>query len=452
MSSLSMTMTAGVERGLRVAVCDFSREALGELCRRGMLSVSLDVALSALNLESLRAVSSRSKASIKRESLSKCKTLKPSMVVPCCGEVVEDWCKGVKFNHGLHTQCMNGVGSGDYCVTCSKHAGCSATGKPPYGDIRERVGKGVEYRDPKGKLTVPYANVVKKLGLDIEAGKVEVVRLGWSIPESQLVLRVTKRGRPLKSAAVSDTDSEGDVGPKKRGRKGKNVEKATDEDQIAALVAEAYAESGGENKNKSGKKGLKTLKLGKKVAKIGGKEATKAAKIGEKEATKAAKIGEKEATKAAKIAEKEATKAAKIAEKEATKAAKIAEKEATKAAKIAEKEATKAAKIAEKAATKAAKIAEKAAELLAKKEATEAKKAEKAAELLAKKEAKKAEKAAELLAKKEATASKKAEKAAELLAKKEATASKKAEKAAELLAKKEAKKAEKEAVKAAKIG
>jgi hypothetical protein len=444
MSSLSMTMTAGVERGLRVAVCDFSREALGELCRRGMLSVSLDVALSALNLESLRAVSSRSKASIKRESLSKCKTLKPSMVVPCCGEVVEDWCKGVKFNHGLHTQCMNGVGSGDYCVTCSKHAGCSATGKPPYGDIRERVGKGVEYRDPKGKLTVPYANVVKKLGLDIEAGKVEVVRLGWSIPESQLVLRVTKRGRPSKSAAVSDTDSEGDVGPKKRGRKGKNVEKATDEDQIAALVAEAYAESGGENKNKSGKKGLKTLKLGKKVAKIGEKEATKAAKIAEKEATKAAKIGEKEATKAAKIAEKEATKAAKIAEKAATKAAKIAEKEATKAAKIAEK-------AAELLAKKEAKKAEKAAELLAKKEATASKKAEKAAELLAKKEAKKAEKAAELLAKKEAKkAEKEAVKAAKIAEKEEAKAAKEAAKAAKEAAK-AAKIAEKEEAKAAKI-
>ena len=61
--------------------------------------------------------------------------------------------------------------------------------------------------------------------------------------------RVAKRGRPSKSAAVSDTDSETDVTApstkKKRGRpaKAKVVKSQTQDDQIAQLVAEAYAET-----------------------------------------------------------------------------------------------------------------------------------------------------------------------------------------------------------------
>ncbi len=358
-------MTAGVERGLRTAVLEFTREAVSELCRRGLLTGSVDEALEALNLDSCKAVSSRSKASTKREAKSSGggRTKKPGMIVPCCGEVVNDWCKGVKFNHGLHTQCTNGpLSSGEYCKTCQKQADCSATGKPPYGDIRVRVSEGVEYRDPKGKLTLPYANVAEKMGLDIDAAKTEASKFGWTIPDSQLTKRVTKRGRPAKSAAVSDTDSETSEKPaaKKRGRKPKKkVAKATDEDQIAALVAEAYEE---ETKvSKSPKKPKMSAAE---------KEAAKAAKLAEKEAAKVAKLAEKEA---AKVAKKEAAeklkaekKAAKLAEKEAAKAAKLAEKEAAKAAKLAEKEAAKTAKLAEKAA----KLAEKEAAKVAKKKTT----------------------------------------------------------------------------------
>ena len=369
--SLSMTMTAGVERGLRTAVLEFTREAVSELCRRGLLTGSVDEALAALNLDSCKAVSSRSKASTKREAKSAGvgRTKKPGMIVPCCGEVVNDWCMGVKFNHGLHTQCTNGpLSSGEYCKTCQKQADCSATGKPPYGDIRARVSEGVDYRDPKGKLTLPYANVAEKMGLDIDAAKVEASKFGWTIPDSQLTKRVTKRGRPAKSAAVSDTDSETSEKPvlKKRGRKPKKkVAKATDEDQIAALVAEAYEEETKVSKSPKKPKMSAAEKEAAKAAKLAEKEAAKAAKLAEKEAAKVAKLAEKEAAKVAKLAEKEA---AKVAKKEAAeklkaekKAAKVAEKEAAKAAKVAEKEAAKAVKVAEKEAAKAAKLAEKAA-------------------------------------------------------------------------------------------
>jgi hypothetical protein len=429
-------------------------EVVSSLDSGGMLCVSIEEALGKLK--------------------SKCNS-EPAplvgMVLPCCGEVISGNCLGVKLNHGLHTQCENAsLKEGEYCDTCQKNAECSATGKPPYGDIRERVKYGVDYRDPLGTLTIPYANVAEKLGLSLSAAKEAALEMVWEIPEEQLVKRVTKRGRPVKSASVSDTDSDtSEVPKKKRGRKPKAVKKAcTEEDQIAVLVAEAYAESGdkiqalcNEAKKEASEEGA--AKEAEKVAKKAAKEAEKVAKkeaiAAKKEADKvakkeaiAAKKAEKEADKLAKkeadkVAKKEAIEAKK-AEKEADK---LAKKEAIEADKLAKKEAIEADKLAKKEAIEAKK-AEKEADKLAKKEAIEAKKAEKEADKLAKKEAaeaKKAEKEADKLAKKEAIEAKKAEKEADKLAKKEAAEAKKAEK----LVKKEAaeaKKAEKVAKKAAK--
>ena len=90
---------------------------------------------------------------------------------------------------------------------------------------------------------MPYANVAEKLGINIDAAHAAAATLKWTIPAEQLVKRVAKRGRPAKSAAVSDTesDSEGESkiatkGKKKRGRPTKpKVKPATQEDQIAQL-------------------------------------------------------------------------------------------------------------------------------------------------------------------------------------------------------------------------
>jgi hypothetical protein len=415
--SMSVVMSASVEGGLKFAAMNFGREVIGELGRRGLLKCSVLEAVELLNDSSI--VSSRSFASKKREGLKVAKS--PSMVLPCCGEIVDGNCLGVKFNHGLHTQCVNGgLKDGEYCKTCQKNADCSATGKPLYGDIRERVKHGVDYRDPKGKLTIPYANVVEKLGLNLEAAHLAASELGWTIPAEQLVKRTTKRGRPAKSAAVSDTDSDtSEVPKKKRGRKPKAAKKAvTEEDQIAVLVAEAYADSGDKIQalcNEAKKEAAsKTLKEAEKVAKKEAIEAKKAEKVAKKEAIEAKKEAEK-------VAKKEAI--------EAKKAEKVAKKEAIEADKLSKKEAIEAKK------------AEKEAEKVAKKEAIEAKKAEK----VAKKEAIEADK----LAKKEAIEAKKAEKEAEKLAKKEAIEAKKAKKEAEKVAKKEAIEADKLAKKEA---
>jgi len=391
MASLSTTMTAAVERGMRLASVEFAIDVIRQLESEGVLTCGVDDAMKLFDFDGVSVVSSRSKASKKREKAknrtaaaeqpkgSKL-TAKPSVVLPFCGVIVNDWCAGVKFNHGLHTQCTQGRCKGDrYCKTCRKHADNSATGKPPYGDIEDRANYGVDYRDPKGKLTIPYANVVEKMGINLDAAHTAAATLSWTIPAEQLVKRVAKRGRPAKSAAVSDTDSETDgetSTKKKRGRpvKAKVVKAQTQEDQIAQLVAEAYAETA-----------LDTPKVVKKVVKKAKKpkmtaEEKAAAKLAKKEAAekvKAEKKAAKEAEKAAaKQAKKEAAEKVKAEKKAAKEAENLMKKEAAaklKADKLAAKKLEKEEKAAAKQVAKAKKLA------LAKAKAAEKKAAKKAA-------------------------------------------------------------------------
>ena len=393
-------MSAAVEAGMRTSAVQFAEDVIRQLGAEGVLNCGVEKALEMFDFDTVKTVSKRSVAAKKvrakqakaAKAAAPSKTAKPEMILPFCGEIVADWCKGVRFNHGLHTQCTNAMADGRYCKTCTKSAGNSASSKPTYGDIEDRAQLGLEYRDPKGKQTVPYANIAEKNGLDIEAAKAAAVKMGWTIPEEQLVKRIMQRGRPTKSAAVSDTSSEGSSKLSikvKRGRKPKVVKLATQQDLIAKLVSEAAADavSVASSTSATSATSANSKKEAAKAAKLAEKEAAKAAKLAEKEAAKAAKLAEKEAAKAAKLAEKEAAKAAKLAEKEAAKAAKLAEKEAAKAAKLAEKEA----KAQAKADAKAAKEAEKLAKL-AEKEAAKAAK-------LAEKEAKEAEKLAKAQAK-----------------------------------------------------
>ena len=415
MSKMVMShMERSLGEDLREVSINFAEDLIDALEGAGMLSCSASAAKCELGI-----------------SVEEARVAKPSMLIPFCGEIVEGWCKAVRLNHGLHTQCTNGVDDEEYCSTCSKHAEHSATSKPPYGDIRDRAKFGVDYRDPSGRQTTPYANVAAKMKLDVAKAKVEAAKFGWSIPEEQLVLKERKRGRPksTKSAAVSDTSSEGS--------KKKEVPSLQD-DLIAKLVMEAADDAASTVSSGSSLSSSQILlkKIRAKTVVVASqkswtlsdvaveakaaKEAAKAAKEAAKaerarvaaeakaardaakavrDAAKAAKDAERaekarvaaeakavrEAAKAAKIAEQEAAKAAKEAAKaekvrlleeakaekvrllEAAKAAKLAEKEAAKAEKVRLLEEAKAAKLAEKEAAKAAKVAEREAEKEAKK-------------------------------------------------------------------------------------
>jgi len=190
----------------------------------------------------------------------------------------------------------------------------------------------LEFRDPKGRQTVPYSCVMKKLGLDKEAVLREALKFGLDIPEEQWQETKKTRGRPKKVVEVSDTDS--DAHKKKgrgRPRKVKEIESSVGNDLLAQLRAATHDDnvsttSTDDNQSTTDESNQND------------KEAKAAAKKAEKEAKAAAKLAEKEAKAAAKLAEKEAKAAAKLAEKEAKAAAKLAEKEAKAAAKKAKKE------------------------------------------------------------------------------------------------------------------
>ena len=170
----------------------------------------------------------------------------PAFPLPFCGEAVEDWCLGLRLNHGLHSQCtMERLAGGDYCKTCQKQCDKNASGKPTYGCVADRTACPIlEYRDPKAhKQTLPFANVMSKLNITREAAEAEALKFGLSIPEEHFVERASRRGRPNKDASASDTDSEsGDSQPKKRGRPKKEkkvIAASVGDDLIASLVASA---------------------------------------------------------------------------------------------------------------------------------------------------------------------------------------------------------------------
>ena len=391
----SITMSAAVERGMRSASVEFAVGVIEKLFSEGVLTCSLLEARELFDFDSVAVVSSRSKASKKRESGKTAKkvnkiTAKPTVLLPFCGEIVEDWCQGVKLSFGLHTQCTMGrCGEDTYCKTCRKHADNSATGKPPYGDINDRAEFVVDYRDPKGKMTLPYANVVEKQGISMEAAVAAAATMGWTIPAEQLVKRTSKRGRPAKSAAVSDSDSDDETPKKKRGRPSKaKVAEPTQDDQIAQLVAEAYAETTTEAVKVKKVKKLKVKKLKlteeqKASAKLAKKEAADKLKAEKKEASDKLKAEKKEASdklKAEKVAALVAKKEAALELKEEKLVAKALEKEAKEAASEKVKSEKKAVALKVRQEKAAAKKAEREAAKLRKKEAADKLKAEKAEE------------------------------------------------------------------------
>ena len=333
--SMSIISSRPLEAALMAACLSYTGEVVNWLSEKEYLTVSAEEVLAEIRkLPAPSIVSARSAAMKKVRSSKKSVTAeipqvraKPEMLLPFCGVVESSWCMGIRYNHGLHTQCTNGpLSGGKYCATCAKSAKNSASGKPTYGDISDRMeGELLAFRDPKGKQTQCYANVAAKMGLDIEKAKAEAAKFGWTIPEEQLTVKVVKRGRPAKKAPKV-VKAKG-----KRGRPAKVVKATANsmDEQIAQLVAEAAEDVVGEVVVPKKKVVRKTAeqKAAEKLAKKQAKEAEKAAKNAAK---KAAKEAEKAAKKQAKEAEKAAKKQAKEAEKAAKKAAKKAKKQAVK--------------------------------------------------------------------------------------------------------------------------
>ena len=170
------------------------------------------------------------------------KKVELNSVLPWCGIVIEECCRGLKLNNGLHTQCNRICEKGDYCMSCVKLMEKNG-GSLPYGSVDDRLKCGIlDYVDPKGKATIPFANVMKKLNISKEEAIKEAEKLGWTIPECHFEEKKGKRGRPSKAKDTSadDTASECSEGEKKkRGRPKKTKEVVNNnagEDLIASLL------------------------------------------------------------------------------------------------------------------------------------------------------------------------------------------------------------------------
>ena len=176
------------------------------------------------------------------------KKKKSSIPLPFCGKVCEDNCEAIRLNHNLYTQCTNDkmttINGHSVCSTCEKQIEKNSNNMPTYGYISERVEKGKEFRDPKGKAPVNYGNLMEKLNISRNEAEREAANQGVTIPEDQFEVKVVKRGRPKKDTTAIDTSGSEEEAPKsekKRGRpkKEKVVVTSVGNSMIKELVKEA---------------------------------------------------------------------------------------------------------------------------------------------------------------------------------------------------------------------
>ena len=233
----SVMMTTAMEKAMVSCTTEFAQVVVKALSEK----YGFDEADALKHLE-LETVSVTRKTKAPKASKAPKAPKAPKMAVPCmalpfCGVVMDDWCKGIRPNHELFTQCtMAPKKGGVYCATCCGQAEANDTDKPTHGDIRDRKAGGEEWRSPAGKQPVNYGNVMAKRKIDKDAAIAEATAFGWEIPEAQFEVKSRKAGRP-KSPSTSDTEDE--TPKKKRGRpsKKKTLVSGDADDFIGQLVS-----------------------------------------------------------------------------------------------------------------------------------------------------------------------------------------------------------------------
>ena len=144
----------------------------------------------------------KTKASkVEGHSLCKRGKYKPSIPLPYCGTVQDEWCKAIRVNHGLFTQCTNSIRNKQiYCKTCQKHV---KDGIPQYGNIYDRGQK--EWKSPTGRTPISYSVVMVKQGLEIKQVEEEAKKLGWTLPEITEPEIIRGRPKKIKKVLVNST-------------------------------------------------------------------------------------------------------------------------------------------------------------------------------------------------------------------------------------------------------
>jgi hypothetical protein len=132
---------------------------------------------------------------------------KEKIILPFCGEINYDCCKGVVFNHGLYTQCNKKIKDG-YCKPCSKLK---------YGNIFERQKCGIgNFKTSEGKKEMDYLKFVKKMNYDIKYVIYSLKEHNLTHPimninlDSKDVTSNLKRGRgrPKKAEKLEEEDAD----------------------------------------------------------------------------------------------------------------------------------------------------------------------------------------------------------------------------------------------------
>ena len=244
----SLTLNTATQKAAAGIATDFSIEVVRFLAAQHGFDADEAIRLLGFDNLSVKPVTKKQNRE-KSPKVEKPKRDLPKVLLPWTGKAVEGWCHGIRLNHGLHTQCTQedagGLEAYPLCKTCKRQADKNASGKPTYGTIEDRLATGVfDFKDPKtGKLTVPYANVMEKLGIDKQTAIAEAERFGLTIPDDHFVARKSKRGRPAK-VATSDSDDES-VPKKPKGKRGrpakakKMIQSSTGDDLIAELMNQA---------------------------------------------------------------------------------------------------------------------------------------------------------------------------------------------------------------------
>ena len=296
----TFTFSVALENAMKKACAEFGMDLVRELQRK--YEFPLEEAYETLGLNDISIQKTKKKVSkdVPKKDAAPKKVL-PKVPLPFCGVVDDNVCYGIRYNKGLHTQCTNvRKGDADYCATCLRHADSSATNKPKCGDIRDRLKCGLlEFVDPSGRQTLPYANVIHREKLDKEVCIAEAAKFEITIPEEHWVFRVARKGRPK----TSDDETTGDKKEKKkvgRPKKLKEMTTVVDTDLLAQMKTLAQ-DTSDEEEPVSKKSEKKEKKSKKSDAVVSGDEITKTdeeKKKREKKEKKEKKKREKEAKKA----------------------------------------------------------------------------------------------------------------------------------------------------------
>jgi len=251
-------MTAALETGMKKSIITFTAMCVSELATK--YNFDADEAMTYLNLDDMNRYVKKTKATKTKKSdasgekvkkASK-KVEKPSIYLPWCGTANDDWCQAIRPNRGLYTQCTNAPVDewSEFCKTCQGQMDKSGDDAPKNGHVKDRVERGDEWRDPKGKAPTHYGNIMKKLGYTQEQVKEEAAKWGFEVDESCFVEKKGKRGRPKKNtASASDTDesgsdSSGSKSSKKRGRgRPKKVKASENSDMADEVIRKAMEEA-----------------------------------------------------------------------------------------------------------------------------------------------------------------------------------------------------------------